>query len=117
MLNHIAACAGDPRNLILFAGYQAAGTRGADLVAGGKSVKIHGRYVEIKCEVAQLENASAHADAPALLAWLGKLPHAPKRVFVTHGEPVSADALRRGIADQLGFKVVVPEYLQKVELD
>ena len=116
VLNHIRAGADDPRNLILFTGFQAAGTRGRDLVSGQRTIKIRGEYVDVKCEVAQLENASAHADAPGLLNWLGKLPSAPKRVFVTHGEPEAADALRRHIVDQLRFDAVTPEYGEKVEL-
>ncbi len=117
VLGHIQSCAGDPRNMILFTGFQAAGTRGADLVAGNKSIKMHGEYVEIKCEVAQMENASAHADAPAMIDWLRKLSAKPKRVFVTHGEPEAADALRRRIVDELGFDAMVPEFGQKIDLE
>jgi metallo-beta-lactamase family protein len=116
VLHHIKAAAADPRNLILFAGFQAAGTRGADLVAGNRRLKMHGEYVDVLCEVAQLENASAHADASGLIAWLGKIPKPPKKVFVVHGEPTAADALRRRIGDELGFDAVVPEHGEKAEL-
>jgi metallo-beta-lactamase family protein len=116
VLHYIRAAAGDPRNLILFAGYQAAGTRGADLVAGNRRIRIHGEDVEVLCEVAQLENASAHADADELVAWLGKIPRPPRKVFVSHGEPAAADALRRRIAHELGFEAVAPEQGEKFEL-
>ncbi|HLU69599.1 MAG TPA: MBL fold metallo-hydrolase [Fibrobacteria bacterium] len=116
VLHHIRAAAPDTRNLILFAGFQAAGTRGADLVAGNRRIKMHGEYVDIFCEVAQLENASAHADADGLMAWLGRIPKPPRKVFVVHGEPTAADALRRRIGDELGFDAVVPEHGEKVEL-
>ena len=86
-------------------------------MAGNKSIKIHGQYVEIKCEVARIENASAHADAPAILEWLKKIPSPPRCVFVTHGEPEAADTLRKRIVDQLGFNAVVPEYGQKIDLE
>jgi metallo-beta-lactamase family protein len=116
VLHHIRNVAGDARNLILFAGFQAAGTRGADLVAGNRRLKMHGEYIDIVCEVAQLENASAHADATGLIAWLKAIPKPPQKVFVVHGEPTAADALRRRISDELGFKVYVPEQGEKVEL-
>ncbi len=116
VLHHIRSVAGDSRSLILFAGFQAAGTRGADLVAGNRRLKMHGEYVDILCEVAQLENASAHADATGLIAWLGKIPKRPKKVFVVHGEPTAADALRRRISEELGFDAMVPEQGQRVEL-
>jgi metallo-beta-lactamase family protein len=116
VLHYIRNAADDARNLILFAGYQAVGTRGADLVAGNRQIRMHGETVNVLCEVAQLENASAHADANELLAWLGKIPRPPKKVFVTHGEPAAADALRRRIAHELGFEAVVPEQGEKAEL-
>ncbi len=116
VLNHIRACAGDPRNLILFAGFQAAGTRGADLVAGNRSIKMQGEYIDVQCEIAQMENASAHADSNQLIDWLGRIPKPPKKVFVVHGEPAAADALRRRIGDELGFDAMVPEQGEKVEL-
>jgi len=116
VLNHIKACADDTRNLILFSGYQAAGTRGADLVAGRNRIKIQGQFVDVMCAVDQLENASAHADAPGLVAWLKRIPKPPKKVFIVHGEADAADALRKRIGEELGFEAVVPEHGETFEL-
>ena len=79
-------------------------------------IKIHGAYVPVRAEVVQLEALSAHADRDGLLAWLGALPVAPRQVFVTHGEPVAADALRLAIEERLGWNVLVPEDRQAVDL-
>jgi len=117
VLHHLKAFGPDPRNSILFAGYQAAGTRGAAIVAGAPSVKIHGQQVPIRAEVAMLDSMSAHADRNELLAWIGALPRAPQRVFVTHGEPVAADALRQAIEERHRWPCSVPEYRDVVELD
>jgi len=116
VLHHLKAFAPDPRNSILFAGFQAAGTRGAAMVAGARTVKIHGQQVPIRAEVAQLDSLSAHADRDELLAWIGALPSAPQRVFVTHGEPVAADALRQAIEERHRWPCSVPEYRDAVEL-
>lgn len=115
VLHHLKAYAPDARNTILFAGFQAAGTRGAALVGGADAVKIHGEYVPVRAEVANLDSLSAHADRAQLLAWLGLLK-APRRVFVTHGEPVAADALRLAIAERHGWPVGVPDYRDSVVL-
>ena len=115
VLHHIKAYAPNARNTILFAGFQAAGTRGATLVSGAKEVKIHGEYVPVRAEVANLDTLSAHADRAQLLDWLKALP-APRRVFVTHGEPVAADALRLAIEERQGWPVTVPDYLESCEL-
>jgi metallo-beta-lactamase family protein len=116
VLHHLAQLAPDHRNTVLLVGYQAAGTRGASLVAGGKQLKIHGRSIEVRAEVAQIASLSAHADRDELVAWLGRLPHQPLRTFVTHGEPASAAGLRAAIADRLGWPSETPSYLDEVEL-
>ena len=116
VLHHLKAYAPDAKNTILFAGFQAAGTRGASLVGGAKEVKIHGEYVPVRAEVANLDMLSAHADREQLLAWIGALPRAPRRVFVTHGEPLAAEALRMAIGERYGWRVDVPDYRDSVEL-
>jgi metallo-beta-lactamase family protein len=116
VLHHIEAFAPDPRNTLLFAGFQAAGTRGAAIVGGAEAVKIHGAYVPIKAEVANLENLSAHADWAETLDWLRGFKAAPRNTFITHGEPSAADALRLRIKDRMGWACEVPEYLEKIEL-
>ncbi|PKO61032.1 MAG: MBL fold metallo-hydrolase [Betaproteobacteria bacterium HGW-Betaproteobacteria-18] len=109
VLHHLAHYAGNHRNMIILTGYQAPGTRGATLASGAKSVRIHGRDVEVNAEVVQLESASAHADANQLLAWLRTMPQAPDQVYVVHGEAGPADILRGRIKHELGLRAVVPE--------
>jgi metallo-beta-lactamase family protein len=116
VVHHLKAFAPDARNTILFAGFQAAGTRGATIVAGAESVKIHGEYVPIRAEVAALSNLSGHADYTEILRWLEGFEAPPKRTFITHGEPVAADTLRRRIAEQKGWPCIVPEYLESFDL-
>jgi metallo-beta-lactamase family protein len=112
VLHHLKAFASDPRNTVLFAGYQAGGTRGASMIAGADSIKIHGQYVPLRAQVAQIENLSAHADADEILAWLSHFTHPPRRTFITHGEPDAADALRKRIEEELGWACTVPDYLE-----
>jgi metallo-beta-lactamase family protein len=94
VLHHLKAFAPDPRNLILFTGYQAADTRGAALVGGAETIRIHGESIPVRAEVVQLRSTSSHADCDELVAWLTSAPTRPERIFVTHGEPAAADALR-----------------------
>jgi metallo-beta-lactamase family protein len=109
VLHHLKKMAQVHENIVLFAGYQAAGTRGATLVAGVKEIKIHGEYVPVRASVRYLDTLSAHADYRELLQWLGgSTACKPKRVFVTHGEPAAADAFRLRLRDQMGWDAVVP---------
>lgn len=116
VLHHLKHYAPDARNTILFTGYQAGGTRGADMVAGAKSIKIHGEYVPVRAEVRNLAMLSAHADADEIMRWLGGLKNGPRTAFITHGEPAASDMLRRRIEEQLGWACVVPDQGQRVEL-
>ena len=116
VLHHLVAFAPDPRNAIVLSGYQAGGTRGAALAGGAKFVRIYGEEVTVNAEVVQLSAASAHADGEEILAWLRSAPRPPRRVFITHGEPDAADALRRRIEHELGWDAQVPEYRDSVDL-
>lgn len=116
VLHHLKRYAPERRNAVLFAGYQAAGTRGAAMVAGAESVKIHGEYVPVRAEVHNLSMLSAHADADEILKWLGGFKSAPQRTFISHGEPEASQALRERIESELGWTCSVPEHLERVVL-
>lgn len=116
VLHHLRARGGDARNAIVLSGYQAGGTRGAQLANGERVLRIHGRDVDIRAQVHQIASLSAHADAPELAAWLRQMPVSPREVFVTHGEPDAADALRRRIAQWPGWNAVVPRHGDEVTL-
>jgi len=116
VLHHLKVFAPDPRNTILFVGFQAGGTRGEAMVNGATSVKIHGAYVPVRAEVATLECLSAHADYAEIVDWLKRFESPPRQTFITHGEPAAADALRRRIEEQLRWRCRAPEYLERVTL-
>jgi metallo-beta-lactamase family protein len=112
VLHHIKVFAPDEKNAIVFAGYQASGTRGADLINGKPFVKLFGESIPVKAEVRVLSNMSAHADYEEILAWLSHFNHHPKKIFITHGEPDAANSLKQKIEEQYDWPCVVPSYLQ-----
>ena len=116
VLHHLAALAPDHRNTIALCGYQVPGTRGADLRAGAAHIKIHGRHVDVRARVIEINGLSSHADYEQTLAWLSALRTAPRSVFITHGEPASAAALRKRIEERFDWNCRVPSYREQVEL-
>lgn len=116
VLHHLKRFAPEARNSIVFAGFQAGGTRGADMVRGAAEVKIHGEYVPVHAEVHNLEGLSAHADYAEILDWLAHFHTTPGRIFLTHGEPAAADALRKRIAQRFKRESEMPEYLEIAEV-
>lgn len=117
VVHHLKAFAPNPNNTILFVGFQAAGTRGAAMLDGVESIKIHGEYVPVRADVEYVSNLSAHADYSEILDWLHGFETPPKKTFITHGEPVAADAMRIHIEEKLHWQVVVPDYLETVSLN
>ena len=114
VLHHLKAMAPVEKHHIVFAGFQAGGSRGARLVAGASEVKIHGEYVPVRARISQLEGLSGHADADELMAWLRALHQPPRQTFVVHGEPDASDTLRLRIKDELGWAVRVPQHGETV---
>jgi len=108
VLHHIKSYGPNPRNTILFAGYQAAGTRGEALVNGAREVKIHGAWVPVQAEIDSLPMLSAHADANEILRWLGGFQRPPQKTFIVHGEGSASAALRERIEQELGWKCDIP---------
>jgi metallo-beta-lactamase family protein len=116
VLGHLKAALPNPRNTVLFSGFQAAGTRGRRLIEGEREVKIHGEMVQVNAQIAQLQSMSAHADAGELMRWLRGFSRPPRLTCVVHGEPSAADTFAERIRKELHWSVVVPDYLQAIEL-
>jgi metallo-beta-lactamase family protein len=109
VLHHLKQFAPDPKNVIVLAGYQAAGTRGRSLQDGAKEIKIHGAYVPVNAQVQLIENLSAHADADEIMEWLARSKARPRKVFVTHGEPIAAQTLAARLTKDFGWPTETPE--------
>jgi metallo-beta-lactamase family protein len=117
VLHHLSAFGHDPNNILLLAGFQAPGTRGADIARGEKSIKYFGEYHEISAELVKFDFLSAHADQAGLLKWLGSMKTKPNKVFISHGEPQSADFLRRKINEELQIDALVAQESEEFLLD
>ncbi|MFV8570518.1 MBL fold metallo-hydrolase [Marinobacter sp. SBS5] len=116
VLHHLKTLLPNPRNSIVFAGFQAPGTRGDSLVNGAESVKIHGQYWPVKAEVHNLHSMSAHGDYNEILTWLEQGSLKPDRVYVTHGEALASDIMRKRITEKFGWPAEVPELFQEVDI-
>lgn len=116
VVHHLVAGLPDPRNTVLFVGFQAAGTRGRQLIEGAQHVKIFGQHVPVHARIEKIDGLSSHADAGEIIRWLRTFPRAPKVTYLVHGEIVAQDALKLRIAKELGWHVEVPMHGQKVDV-
>jgi metallo-beta-lactamase family protein len=111
--NHI----GDPKNLILFIGYCAEHTLGAQIVAGANPVNIFGEPQAVRAKIVSLDTYSGHADKNELKQYVERISGSIQKIICIHGEEAQclahAETLR---AMKPKARVTVPEYKQAVEI-
>lgn len=105
-----------PECTVLFVGYQAVGTLGRRILEGEKFVNIHSEKVAVKAHIESIDAYSAHADQNGLMSWLKNFSQELKTVFLVHGEEKSQLVLADMIKKDLGINVVIPSWLDEIEL-
>jgi metallo-beta-lactamase family protein len=113
ILHHLMQRLPDPKNTVIFIGFQAPGTRGFTIKSGAPEVRIFGETVPIRAQIATFEQFSDHADTPELLEWLQTFPSKPGVTYLVHGEPAASSQLRESMMKELGWKVQVAEWMEK----
>jgi metallo-beta-lactamase family protein len=116
VLRHLDATLPNPKNTILFVGYQAAGTRGRALTDGAKAIRLLGRDVPVAARVERIDSMSAHADAGEILRWLSGFTRAPRMTYLVHGEPTALAALAARIAAERGWPVHIAAHRESVSI-
>ena len=117
VLHHLKNHGGDPANLILFVGYCAEHTLGAQILAGRTPVNIFGEPHSVRARVAKIDAFSGHADKAELSGYVKSLTGHVKKTFVVHGEEEQSLAFA-GTLKQLLPKseVTVPVLHQAFEI-
>jgi len=115
ILFHLKRRLPDKKTTVVLGGYMAVGTRGRHLHDGAESLRIHGQDVPVFAAIDTISGLSGHADRSDLLRWLQPLPD-PKQVFVTHGEPDSAQAFAATLHKDRGWNAHIPKLGEACEL-
>jgi metallo-beta-lactamase family protein len=117
VLHHLERLAPDPKNLIVLAGFQAAGTRGRALVDGQRTLRMHGTDIAVRAQIISLLGLSAHADANELVRWVQSGGAAPSPTFIVHGEPDASAALAQRLTTELRVRAVTPKLGESFNLN
>ena len=104
-------------SLVLFTGYQAAGTLGRMLVQGAKQVRLFGRDYQVRCRTASVQGFSGHADRDEILGWLGRAAAKPGRIAVVHGGETIAPAFAALVAERIGVPAHAPTYMERITVE
>ena len=98
----------NPRNTILFVGYQAIGTPGRALLEGAVEMKLFGETVQVAAEICKMSGISGHADVNGLIEWAKAFETRPKHVFVTHGDDTVTEIFAQRLKEELGYDATAP---------
>jgi metallo-beta-lactamase family protein len=121
IMHHLKDFLPDPKCTLLFIGYQGEGTLGRHIQDGGKTARIDGQEIDVRCRVRVISGFSAHADQHELEAWLAHFGRdgagggAPKRVFLVHGDPDAAEAFA-GRVREMGLEPHIARHRETVDL-
>jgi metallo-beta-lactamase family protein len=116
ILHHLINGIGDPRNLVLFVGFQAEHTLGRRLQRGEEVVRILGEEYPRRAEVETIGGYSAHADRNELRAWLRGLGGPIRRAFAVHGEPPALGAMATILREEGVREVILPKHGEAFDL-
>ena len=116
VLRHLAATITNPKNTVMFAGFQGAGTRGRLLVDGATEIKLLGRIYPVAARIERVDSMSAHADYSESMRWLAGFTRAPRMTYLVHGDPVALAALAARITAEKQWPVHIAAHLERVEI-
>jgi metallo-beta-lactamase family protein len=115
--HHLANHIGDPANLVLFIGYCAEHTLGAQILGGANPVNIFGEPHQVRARIASLDSYSGHADKNELRNYVQAIQGSIKKIAVVHGEESQALAFGETLRELYpNAEVIVPEYQQVWDL-
>ncbi len=116
-LEYLQNFAPEPKNMLIFVGYQAEGTMGRRIQKGWKQLQLeNGKVLELNLEVATTQGLSGHSDQRQLLAFLQNLRNKPRKVIIDHGESAKCVELARTIHKTFKIESVAPRVLETVRL-
>ena len=111
ILHHFKRLLRDHRTTVLFTGYQAGGTRGAKMLEGAESAKIHGEWIPVKARVEVMHGLSGHGDYVDIQHWLERSRLAKgTAIKLVHGDPQALDAMRDHLRQTTQHRVEVAAY-------
>ena len=107
----------DPKNTIVFVGYQAQGTLGRSIVDGAKKVKIFGEEIAVNARIEYIEGYSGHADQEWLLNYVYSFINKPRHIFLVHGEKEGQVVLKEKLLENTIIPVTIPDFGDVYELN
>ena len=119
ILHHLRNNIEDSRNTILIVSFQAAHTLGRRIAERHKEVNIFGEPFQLRARVKILNSFSGHAGRTELLKYIRAVKESSPRlksVYLVHGEPDQALALKETLDEWRAFQTFYPKPGERVEV-
>lgn len=116
VLHHLRRLLPDSRNAVVLVGYQSVGTRGRSLADGAKTLKMFGSYIDVRAEIAKINEFSVHADSAEMIEWLSTAATPPNKTFIVHGEEGAGALFQQLISERLGWSAVIPDRNKRYQI-
>ncbi|MDD2789503.1 MAG: MBL fold metallo-hydrolase [Sulfurimonas sp.] len=108
IMHHLKHRLWNPKNSIVFVGFQVEGTLGRSIIDGAKFVKIYSEEIIVKAQVFTINGFSAHADQSELLDWIGGVKGLDTLCLV-HGEVDNMEIFAKVIQERFGYEALIVE--------
>ncbi len=120
-VEYLKLMAQDPKNGLLFVGYQGAMTLGRRIQSGEREVPILNDKqkldsLKINMQVNTVDGFSGHSDRSQLLAFVRNLRPRPHRIFTMHGEEVKTEEFARSLNHMMHVETRAPMNLDSIRL-
>jgi len=104
-VEYLRLMASDPRNSLVFVGYQAEGTLGRRIKDGLRELHVvvdnKVEVVKINLEVYGIEGFSGHSDQLELIRYVENISPKPRIIVLNHGEPTATVTLAKLLSRRL----------------
>ncbi|MEN8147463.1 MAG: MBL fold metallo-hydrolase [Campylobacterota bacterium] len=108
IMHHLKHRLWNPKNTVVFVGYQVEGTLGRRIIEGAKFVKIYGEEIITNAQVYTINGFSAHADQNDLIDWIRPVKEL-KTLCLIHGETEKMELFAKAIKETLDLDAHIME--------
>ena len=115
ILHHFKHRIWNPKNAVLFVGYQAKGTLGRKIIEGEKHIRIYHEDILVRAKIYTINGFSAHADQRELIEWMREFEKLDK-IYLVHGEYEIQKVFRDVIQKQMNKRAHIVEFREKIYL-
>ncbi len=120
-LEYFKAMAEDPKNMIIFVGFNSAGSFGRRIQNGLSETALPGEDgkmnpVKINMQVRTIEGFSGHSDRRQFASFIDHLRPSARKIFTMHGEESKCDDLARFLGSRAHAEARAPMDLDSIRL-